>query len=49
MGIAESTRTVALAVAAKVTDSAVPPEQAVMEGLPIAARLSELDMVSDFL
>jgi hypothetical protein len=49
MGITEVAVTVTFPVAANMANSAAFPNQAVVEGLPVAAGLPELDMVSDFL
>jgi hypothetical protein len=49
MSIAETASTVTFTVAAEVTDGAVLPDQTVIEGFPVTAGLSKLDMVPDFL
>ena len=49
IGIAEAAVTRTPSATAKMPNSAVFPNQTVIEGLPVAAGLSKLDMVFNFL
>ena len=49
MGIAETAGMVTFKIAAEVAECAVLPDQTIVEGFPVAAGLSELDMAPYFL